>query len=618
MLGGLVGSTGAARRRSLRAGVAFGLAALALGATACSGSQPVARAFGSTELEPIRDPTIFLDGESSPGVVQYATGGGATVTQLWWTLDLTTGAVQSYGDSMPPFMPPVGPSPPPPPPPASLYTCTQNYAGGDPSGTVTLQIVDTTTNVETDVHNVVTANVSCPGADGMLTAFVLDPSGGIMLETGPFTQLTQVELTVGVLAILSWNDDAMGTATSVTVLAAQVTSPDEHEIDSIDLSTYPATFDVTAVVPAVPASVAWATGATPVGSLQSTSLAGSTSGIQFIDGHYIYPRAMSDGGTTIFAGPFASGAAASELALFEIPPGTILPTAAELDLVGGGAVVPKRYLFTWTLDGGAGAASNIIVWDDTDLALAACPSSHGVDLAAAWSSDHSEVLFVVDQGFGFQDYYGNSGPLDLLTLGGPGGAASCQQIASTGVVAAGFSPDAAFMYWVIQPPTGDSQLWIAGSDGSGARMIGSGAIRQAHFIDGGGARLEMILGGELAWLDLHDASGPLQHLAEQIHGAIHDFTWNPWVIMLYQWNATDGTGTLALVNRDDGQVRAISPSVAEFDVEYEKLGADGGPVDLFGDAGVGYEYVVVYVVRGRNPSAQDGIWRATITPADLQ
>ena len=41
--------------------------------------------------------------------------------------------------------------------------------------------------------------------------------------------------------------------------------------------------------------------------------------------------------------------------------------------------------------------------------------------------------------------------------------------------------------------------------------------------------------------------------------------------------------------------------------------------DLFGDAaGVGDQYVVVYVVRGRNPSAQDGIWRATITPADLQ
>ena len=73
-----------------------------------------------------------------------------------------------------------------------------------------------------------------------------------MLETGPYTQLTQAELTVAVLAILSWDLDAMGTPTSVTVLAAQVTSPDEDEIDSIDLSTYPATFDVTAVVPAVP------------------------------------------------------------------------------------------------------------------------------------------------------------------------------------------------------------------------------------------------------------------------------------------------------------------------------------------------------------------------------
>ena len=34
--------------------------------------------------------------------------------------------------------------------------------------------------------------------------------------------------------------------------------------------------------------------------------------------HYIYPRTMSDGGTTMFAGPFPSGPA-SELALFPIP-----------------------------------------------------------------------------------------------------------------------------------------------------------------------------------------------------------------------------------------------------------------------------------------------------------
>src|SRR5450631_2486773 len=128
MLGGLVGLTGTARRKSPRSGVAFGLAALALGAAACGGSQPVARAFGSTELEPIRDPTIFLDGESSAGVLQYNTGGNAATPALWWTLDLTTGAVQSYGTTMPPVSPPVGPSPPPPPPP-SPYIGPQTQAG---------------------------------------------------------------------------------------------------------------------------------------------------------------------------------------------------------------------------------------------------------------------------------------------------------------------------------------------------------------------------------------------------------------------------------------------------------------------------------------------------------
>jgi hypothetical protein len=87
--------------------------------------------------------------------------------------------------------------------------------------------------------------------------------------------------------------------------------------------------------------------------------------------------------------------------------------------------------------------------------------------------------------------------------------------------------------------------------------------------------------------------------------------------MEYQWSSTDGTGTLAVINRDDGQVRTISPSVAQYTVLSELVGADGGVVSSYHDA-VGTQYVVVYVVRGRNPSPQDGIWRATITAAELQ
>src|SRR5262249_38620136 len=135
-----------------------------------------------------------------------------------------------------------------------------------PSGSSTLKITDTTTNLETDVEGVV-SYPACPGADRMLTAFVLNASGGIVLESGPFDNLTQVSLPIAILGVVTWNyaaasADGPGRLASVTVLAAQVVTPDQEEIDTIDLTTD----DVSTVVPGVPASVAWATGATAAGS----------------------------------------------------------------------------------------------------------------------------------------------------------------------------------------------------------------------------------------------------------------------------------------------------------------------------------------------------------------
>jgi hypothetical protein len=576
---------------------------MALGAAACGGGQPVARGYGSTQLEPIRDPTISLHGETSPGVLVYSTSGGADgVAAQWWTIDATTGAIQSYGTTMPPPLTYTRVITPPPAP----FTCNQTYFSGQP---FTLLVQDNATNVDSYVPNVISA-ASCPGADGMLTAFVLDANGGIVLETGPYAQLAPVQLTVGVLAVVSWNGaTTTSPPTSVTVLAAPVTAPDRQELDSIDLTT--PYFDVTTVVPAIPVSAAWATGATPLGSLQSTTLAGSASTVQALDGHYLYPRRMSDGGTTLFVGPIAG--AASELALFEVPAGMPLPTGARLKFGSGSSVLPNHDLLAWPFQAGLLTGSSITVWDDTDLALATCPSVDGVNLEAVWASDESHVLFATPQDYA--NSFG-SGPLDLLTLAAPGGTASCQQLVAGGVVAAAFSPDAQFLYWLVQPSTGQPQLWVAGSDGSGVRMVGSGAIASTHFITEGPAWLELTLDGELDWLDLHDPSGALHHVGQQVHGIV-DLT-GPWLVMDYQWSATDGTGTLALVNRDDGRVRPISPSVAQFYVELEELGADGGFVDWFADAGVGREFLAYYLVRGRNPSPQDGIWRATITPSELQ
>ena len=93
MLGGLLGLTDAARRKPSRAGVALGLVTIVLGALACGGSQPVARGFGSTELEPTRDATVEFFGQDGLGLLEYSTG--TPTPSGWWTLDLATGTVQS-------------------------------------------------------------------------------------------------------------------------------------------------------------------------------------------------------------------------------------------------------------------------------------------------------------------------------------------------------------------------------------------------------------------------------------------------------------------------------------------------------------------------------------------
>ena len=120
------------------------------GASACGGGQPAARGFGSTELEPLRDSTLYLEGENGPGILVYGTGGPGDVPRsaTYWTLSLSTGEVQNYGSAVPP--PPSSSSSPPPPSP---YGCSVDV---DASGTSsTLHIVDNDTGTETDIANFV-------------------------------------------------------------------------------------------------------------------------------------------------------------------------------------------------------------------------------------------------------------------------------------------------------------------------------------------------------------------------------------------------------------------------------------------------------------------------------
>ena len=83
-----------------------------------------------------------------------------------------------------------------------------------------------------------------------------------------------------------------------------------------------------------------------------------------------------------------------------------------------------------------------------------------------------------------------------------------------------------------------------------------------------------------------------------------------WLITGHDYSDQDDTGHLALINRDSGETREISPAVAAYTPP--DVPSDGRLREL-PDA-----VRVVYLVRGRNPSSQDGLWMATIPTADLQ
>ncbi|HTB60768.1 MAG TPA: hypothetical protein VLC06_23015 [Polyangia bacterium] len=593
------------RRRGWCA-IAFAVFGCALLSPACGGGQPAARGFGSTEIEPIRDSTLVLEGENGPGVVIYGTGGpggGVPASANYWTLNLSTGAVQSYGSQFPPS--PSSSSSPPPSP----YACALEIGDGS-AATYTLQIVDDSTGTQTEIANVV-SYAQCPGPDAALVAFVVDASGNTVLSTGPFTQLAPVPLPLQVSGVDWWSFDPVTNApTAVTVQAALPAAPGEIGVYTIELGSQAITPDV----PAVPTSVAWATGAIQAGSLQSTAVAVSTEPVLQVGDHYVYPRVMSDAGTTLFAGPFLSGAA-SELALFQIPPGTLPPTPYGVFSTPSATGYFQSFsnVIVWQLGGAAGATSDLMAWDDASQQMIACPSAPQANLAGVRSSDGNRVLFVTPQGC---CQYLGSGPLSLATLAnGMGAADSCTLLVASNVVTAAFSPDGSAMFWLIQPPTGEMQLWVAAGDGSGARMIGAGLMQNVHFVVPGAAQLELILDGDLVWLDPHDSTVQLHYVAEQVFEEIYDIGVGGWLITGYDYSTQDATATVGLVNRNTGDKRLISPDVVQFLVLSDKTGADGG---LAPDASSAGALTVVYTVRGRNPSPQDGIWSATISTADLQ
>jgi hypothetical protein len=586
------------RGRPLRWGALIAIVAAAL--PGCDDGRPAQRGFGSYQLAQFRDPT-FRFYSSKGDLVFYETGrddtGGGEAT--YWSVDLGTGEFRNLGSTMPD----LGTTN------TNRYKCEYSFSPeGRRDG---YMITDTQTGQLTVIEHVSFTSPYCPANDDpMLIAWRIEPDGTYTLWTGPFYYLVQATLPVVVHQIL-WRE--VGTT---LVAAPSADTPDGLGVYAIaDRDPTVAT----EVLPPTLSSAAWAAGATPSTSLMSSGLFGPLAVLDSsffwaaMPGRYTYARAMADGSQVMFAGPYEDGAA-RELALFPILPNSQLMWLR---------IEPYHYRYdgrwllssTWSSVEGAEATATFRIYRDATRRLATCTwPGDQYPIARGDPADENALFVEPEVGSGMTDR-----PLLLMVPDAPDGN-TCRTLATTDVGYADFSPDGTAMVWLIEPPDfGKATLWTAGRDGSAPRTLGTGYIDGAlytstlapHFV--GGSQLELTLEGDLIWIDVHDDPARSHYITEQVFGAAVDL--GRWVVTGHDYSDQDATGELAMVNRDSGETRPISPAVWRYmspDARTRPSRAAG----TFEDDGSPVR--IVYVVRGRNPSAQDGLWVATITGQDRQ
>jgi len=573
-----------------RAVIVLTASTLAL-AAGCDDQTPVARGFGSQQVLHVRDTSLSFFAHQKDHVYFVTgrddVGGGAP---SYRDLDVTTGVISDLG----PTQPDLGPVTPP-----GRYACASTSVGTDATMR-TLSITDTQTGVATVIEGVYSTRPNCPADDDpTILAWLKGNDGFMTLWRGPYTALEQATLPFLVKTALFFQTKAslVQAAAPETPAAFGLFRLDETELTVSEI-----------VAPAL-TSAAWADGATPAGSLVSDSTAQPLYLLSAGGGRYAYTRQMSDGGQTLFLGPGATDAI-SELALFRVeePLPLSVPTIESYSYRLDG-LWPRRP--AWLI--GDSFPADLRVWHPTRAMITSCPWSGLVPYG---------LTDPAGENIAFRDTTGTgqpiAGPL-LLVVPSAGAAAACRVLADSDVAAVDFSPDGRAMYWLVQPSTGllDARLWTAAADGSGARLLGSGLIAGGvigevsvgpapRFV--GDSQLELTLGGDLVWVDVHDDPVTVHYIADHVFGS--GIGLGRWLISGYDYSDQDDTGQLGLINRDNGETRPISPAVAAYTTP--DIPSDGRLREL-------PETIrVVYLVRGRNPSPQDGVWMATIPTAELQ
>ena len=157
---------------------------------------------------------------------------------------------------------------------------------------------------------------------------------------------------------------------------------------------------------------------------------------------------------------------------------------------------------------------------------------------------------------------------------------------------------------------------LAASDGSAEHLVATdvidGSIDAPHFT--GDSQLELQLDHDLVWFDVRDESAHTHFIAEHVFGTVIDV--GRWLVTGYEHSGQDENGRLGVFNRDTGEARPISPNVVAY-ISPEVPDYLTSTWVFRSDVGSLKSFRVVYLVRGRNPSSQDGLWVATINVSDL-
>jgi hypothetical protein len=580
----------------------FGMVVVAAAAAvaACQDGTPVARGFGSRQLLEVRDPSLrFSEPFRLSRYVPYETGSEGE--RRYWAVDVELGEVKEYDALYSDLILPPSPT-------TGRFTCA--WAAGD-AGDTQLHITDTETGAKVTITNVrVLSNAPSPGCptEADLTLMIWRyVDNRLTLWTGPFDALAPAPLDQDLVVSYVVT---MG-STAAHVIAGTAAAPEALGLHRIDL----ASFAVTTVVPAALAGGgAWAPGLTPAGDLESSTLAvlafSNGGGLTFptpLADHFLYARTMNDGSIVAFVGPFTEGPA-RELALARHGASTVVTRL--------GVSYPSRTpMLVWSEWASGAETSTLRVFDNAQARVVSCdllPASV-TTLSGNVSNDGTEMLLAPDPYYAAVGPSRNLGPVIVVTpaRAAADGTGACTTLAASNALTAGRSRDGTALFWLVQRPDSmfDTDLWTAAHDGSAPRLLGTDAIAGPpdgpRFISG--TQLQIRLGDDLAWLDLHDDPVQMHYIAEKVFGGTIDI--GRWLVTGYGHSSQDANGRLGVISRQTGETLLISPEVERYSSPDLAPYASSSPDRVVH---------VVYLVRGRNPSPQDGLWLATVDGAALQ